>query len=93
MAEVTIRQSMNEDGTAGKELPDEEVGEICYHPPLVFSGYFGNPEETARTISREGILYTGDMGYFKNMGTYRGPLPGGSAQVYGQIERLQRVPG
>ncbi len=71
VAEVTIREPMNDDGTAGKELPDEEIGEICYHPPLVFSGYFDNPEETAETVSKEGILYTGDMGYFKNMGTYR----------------------
>ncbi len=77
VAEVTIRQPMNENGTAGEELPDGEIGEICYHPPLVFSGYFGNHEETAKTISKEGILYTGDMGYFKDMGTYRGLYLGG----------------
>jgi fatty-acyl-CoA synthase len=71
VADVTIRQPMKEDGSAGEELPDGEVGEICYHPPLVFIGYFGQPEETAKAVSREGILYTGDMGYFKNMGTYR----------------------
>lgn len=71
VADVTIRKPMNEDGSAGEQLPDGEVGEICYHPPLVFIGYFGQPEETARAVSREGILYTGDMGYFKDMGTYR----------------------
>jgi long-subunit acyl-CoA synthetase (AMP-forming) len=53
---------MNEDGTAGVELPVGEVGEICYHPPIVFLGYFNQPEETARAISKEGILYTGDLG-------------------------------
>jgi fatty-acyl-CoA synthase len=71
LAAVTVRQPMNPDGSAGEELPDGEIGEICYHPPLVFLGYFNQPEETAKTISREGILYTGDLGSFKNLGTYR----------------------
>jgi fatty-acyl-CoA synthase len=70
LAEVTIRKPMNPDGTAGEKLPDGEVGEICYHPPIVFLGYYNMPEETVKTISQEGILYTGDLGYFKNMGTY-----------------------
>ncbi len=71
LAEVTVRAPMGEDGAAGEELPDGEIGEICYHPPIVFLGYYGQPEETARAISREGILYTGDLGFFKDMGTYR----------------------
>ncbi len=71
LAEVTVRKPMHEDGSAGDELPDGDIGEICYHPPIVFLGYYNMPEETAKTISREGILYTGDLGYFKDMGTYR----------------------
>ncbi|NLA47667.1 MAG: acyl--CoA ligase [Firmicutes bacterium] len=71
VAEVTVRAPMREDGTAGEELPDGEIGEICYHPPIVFPGYFNQPEETAKVISKEGILYTGDLGFFKNMGSYR----------------------
>lgn len=71
LAEVTIRKPMNEDGSAGEEVPDGETGEICYHPPIVFLGYYNQPEVTAKTISSEGILYTGDMGYFRDMGTYR----------------------
>lgn len=71
LAEVTVRRPMKDDGTAGDELPDGETGEICYHPPIVFLGYYRQPKKTAETISREGILYTGDMGYFKNMGSYR----------------------
>ncbi len=69
--EVTVRQPMKEDGSAGEEMPSGEQGEICYHPPGVFRGYFNNPEETARVVSREGILYTGDMGYFREMGSYK----------------------
>ena len=71
LAEVTVRKPMNADGTAGEELADGEVGEICYHPPIVFLGYYHQPEATAKTISKEGILYTGDMGYFRDMGDYR----------------------
>ncbi|MCL6610574.1 MAG: acyl--CoA ligase [Peptococcaceae bacterium] len=77
VAVVSVRKAMNEDGTAGDELPDGELGEICYHPPIVFLGYYGQPGETAKTVSREGILYTGDMGYFKNMGSYRALYLGG----------------
>lgn len=71
LAEVTIRKPMNEDGTAGDELADEDIGEICYHPPVVFLGYYMQPDATAKSISKEGILYTGDIGYFKDMGDYR----------------------
>jgi acyl-CoA synthetase (AMP-forming)/AMP-acid ligase II len=71
LAPVTIRSPMKEDGSAGEELPVGEVGEICYHPPIVFLGYFNQPEETSKAISKEGILYTGDLGYFKEMGSYR----------------------
>jgi len=73
---VSIRKPMNADGTAGEELPDGEIGEICYHPPIVFMGYYNQPEATAQTISKEGLLYTGDLGYFKplhsaEIGSYR----------------------
>ncbi|MBU2515428.1 acyl--CoA ligase [bacterium] len=71
LAKVSIRKPMNEDGSAGEELPVGEVGEICYHPPIVFLGYYNQPEETAGAISKEGILYTGDLGYFKEMGSYQ----------------------
>ena len=72
LAPVTIRQPMNEDGTAGEEVPSGEVGDICVHGPIVFLGYYHDPEATARMITREGILYTGDMGYFEDFGSYQG---------------------
>ncbi|MDQ7048299.1 MAG: class I adenylate-forming enzyme family protein [Enterobacterales bacterium] len=67
LAKVTIRQAMQDDGHAGEELGLGETGEICYHPPIVFLGYFNQPEETQNAISLEGILYTGDIGYFKQL--------------------------
>jgi fatty-acyl-CoA synthase len=71
LAQVTIRKPMTADGATGEELPDPEVGEICYHPPIVFCGYYNQPEETRKAVSPEGILYTGDLGYFKQMDGYR----------------------
>ena len=71
LAEVTIREPMQPDGSAGAELPTGKIGEICYHPPIVFAGYFNMPEETAKAVSREGILYTGDLGRFEDKGDYR----------------------
>jgi acyl-CoA synthetase (AMP-forming)/AMP-acid ligase II len=34
-------------------------------------GYYNQPEETKKAVSKEGILYTGDMGYFKQMAGYK----------------------
>lgn len=71
LAEVSIRKQMNEDGSAGAEVALGDVGEICYHPPIVFCGYYNQPEKTKEAVSKEGILYTGDLGYFKDLGEYK----------------------
>ncbi|HOP69775.1 MAG: class I adenylate-forming enzyme family protein [Dethiobacteria bacterium] len=71
LAPITIRKPMREDGYAGEELPLGETGHICVSGPIVFLGYYNMPEETAKAISKDGILYTGDMGYFKDMGSYK----------------------
>jgi fatty-acyl-CoA synthase len=59
---MTIRAPQGADGMAGPELPDSEVGSICFQGPQTFLGYVGDPEATARTITLDGVLYTGDMG-------------------------------
>ncbi len=71
LAPVTIRKPVKEDGTSGDEVPDGEIGEICVAGPIVFQGYYSMPEATDRAISKDGWLYTGDLGYFKDMGSYR----------------------
>jgi len=59
----TIRQPMREDGSAGDELKDSEIGHVCFKGPQTFVGYVNDPEATAQSVSRDGFLYTGDLGY------------------------------
>lgn len=60
---ASIRGPMGEDGFAAAELPAGEIGHICFEGPQTFLGYLNDPEATARTISRDGFLYTGDLGF------------------------------
>lgn len=48
---------------AGNNLGPNENGEICYKTPVLFSGYFDDPEETNSTVI-EGWVHSGDIGYF-----------------------------
>jgi len=59
----TIRQPMRADGHAGEELAPGEIGHVCFNGPQTFVAYVNDPEATARTVSRDGFLYTGDLGY------------------------------
>ena len=67
---LSIRDAMEPDGSAGREKPRGEVGEICLAGPQVFLGYLGNPENTKKTISKEGVCYTGDLGYYDDDGLH-----------------------
>jgi acyl-CoA synthetase (AMP-forming)/AMP-acid ligase II len=52
---------------SGKELPLGEVGEIVAKGSRVMSGYWKDPEKTAKAI-RDGWLHTGDKGYLDDEG-------------------------
>lgn len=41
---------------------DDTTGEILTRHPAVFAGYWQDPDATARTISEDGWLHTGDVG-------------------------------
>ncbi len=68
---VVTRIENNVVGSVGLPLPEVEVqilardetgtGEILVRGPMVFKGYYRNPEATEEAV-REGWLYTGDLG-------------------------------
>jgi fatty-acyl-CoA synthase len=71
-------------GTVGRPLPDLEVklvdpatgregdaGELWTRGHCVMTGYYNNPEATARAVDAEGWLHTGDLARSREDGTYR----------------------
>jgi fatty-acyl-CoA synthase len=53
------------DPTTLAEMPNDEVGEIVTHGPMVFKGYWGHPEATAAafiTMDGKAFFRTGDLG-------------------------------
>nr|WP_209767346.1 fatty acyl-AMP ligase [Azospirillum rugosum] len=47
----------------GAILGERRLGRLFVRGPSLMSGYFEQPEETARTLSADGWLDTGDLGY------------------------------
>jgi acyl-CoA synthetase (AMP-forming)/AMP-acid ligase II len=66
----TIRRAMRADGDAGDELPSGEIGHVCFRGPQTFLGYVNDAAATAQAISRDGFLYTGDLGYKDSAGLH-----------------------
>lgn len=117
---VTLQRVADHPGSAGKAAPlcqirlvdeaDRDVpigtpGEILVRGPVVFQGYFGQPEVTAQTF-RGGWHHTGDVGRFDTDGylyyVQRKPekaliKPGGEnvypAEVEAVIMELEGVTG
>ena len=55
----------------GNELPAGELGEIGIRGPQVMKGYWNRPDETAKVITPEGWLRTGDMGFMDERGYFK----------------------
>ena len=84
-----------------EELPRGEVGEILCRGYNVMKGYYNMPEETARTISPDGWLHSGDLGtmdedgYVRVTGRIKDMIIRGGENVYPrEIEEfLMGMPG
>ncbi len=61
--------SIRDDG--GHELPPGEGGEICARGPQVMPGYWRRPDETAKVMTADGFLRTGDIGVMDEQGRVR----------------------
>ena len=55
----------------GRELGIGETGELCARGPQVMKGYWNRPEETAKVITADGFLRTGDIATVDERGFIR----------------------
>ena len=55
----------------GRELGLGEAGEICIRGPQVMRGYWQRPDETAKVMTADGYLRTGDIGVVDERGYAR----------------------
>lgn len=51
-----------------KDLPFNEIGELCLKGPQVMQGYWNRPDETKKTMTKDGFLKTGDLGFMTEKG-------------------------
>ena len=54
----------------GRQLPMGEVGELCIRGPQVMRGYWQRADETAKVLTDDGWLRTGDMGRMDEKGFF-----------------------
>jgi acyl-CoA synthetase (AMP-forming)/AMP-acid ligase II len=55
---------------AGNDVPAGEAGEIVARGPRLMGGYWKDAEKTAKTMTKDGWLRTGDMGYMDEDGYF-----------------------
>lgn len=55
----------------GAEVATGEIGELCIRGPQVMKGYWNRPDETAKVLTPDGWLRTGDMGVMDARGYFR----------------------
>ena len=66
--EVRIMPPFGEDGAGAGVLGPDVEGEVCVRSPGVMRGYYNNPEATARVLTPDGWLRTGDLGFLDTQG-------------------------
>jgi fatty-acyl-CoA synthase len=76
------------DAESGRDLPDNEQGELCARGHVVMLGYYNDPAATARVIDPQGWLHTGDValrlpsGYYKITGRMKDMVIRGGENIY-----------
>ena len=65
-------------------LAPMDIGEVCVKSPGVMRGYYNNPEATARVLSPDGWLRTGDLGFLD---------PDGCLYITGRLKDLMILGG
>ena len=55
----------------GGEVPPGQPGEIAIRGPQVMAGYWQRPDETAKVMTADGFLRTGDIGTVDERGYFR----------------------
>ena len=78
------------DERAATRCPTGEAGEVLLRGGSVMAGYLDDPEETAKALSPDGWLRTGDLGVLDEAGRLRIVGPG---QGHVHRRRLQRLSG
>jgi len=58
-------------GDDGAELPVGQPGELCVKGPQVMKGYWKRPDETAKVMTTDGFLRTGDIATIDDKGFVR----------------------
>lgn len=81
---------------SGEDVPVGEAGELLIRGPHVSSGYWRNPEASAKTIV-DGWFHTGDMahmdedGFFYIDGRYKDMIKSGGENIYAaEVETVVR---
>jgi long-chain acyl-CoA synthetase len=55
----------------GREVPAGQPGEIAIKGPQVMAGYWQRPDETAKVMTADGFLRSGDIGVVDERGYFR----------------------
>jgi len=72
------------DPATGRDMPPNADGEVWIKGPNIMRGYYGLPAETAKALSPDGYLRTGDMGRLD---------PDGHLYITGRIKEMLIIGG